>query len=169
MRLSILILLFLTGLFNSCDQRSCENVNCPAGRTCINGNCVCPSGFEGANCDQDATRKFIGNYQASENCLSGAPLVGTYFPFVSVNPNRPSEIIINNFLAQFTIYAQIQTDNNNLGTIVVIPNQNLGGSSGSFVTGQGNFDVANNRMTLNLEYYINFENKACTHTFFKQP
>lgn len=53
------ILLFSFAVLNSCENDTtdpappdpCESVYCLNGGACNNGSCVCPSGFEGTNCE----------------------------------------------------------------------------------------------------------------------
>ena len=50
----------------------CKDVKCQNGGTCKNGKCICPSGYEGDNCERLIAQKFTGNWTAFVDC-SGEP------------------------------------------------------------------------------------------------
>jgi hypothetical protein len=52
--------------FNSCTTDACKDVDCGLYGECVDGDCVCDTGYEGVNCDTEMREKFAGNYLASE-------------------------------------------------------------------------------------------------------
>jgi hypothetical protein len=46
----------------------CQNMQCGANGTCVNGVCQCNEGYEGCSCSIPAAAKFIGTYDAVETC-----------------------------------------------------------------------------------------------------
>jgi hypothetical protein len=52
--------------FNSCTTDACKDVDCGADGTCVDGDCVCDTGYEGVNCDTEMREKFAGSYLANE-------------------------------------------------------------------------------------------------------
>lgn len=152
----------------ACSSNKCKDVSCGFNQVCLQGNCVCVDGYEGPNCDVPSAPKYQGSWIAYEVCSSGSSN-GAYSPFIqsSLN-NRPGELVISGFLNQFSIIAYIRGDVDKTGNFIEIPEQQLGG--GGSIYGQGLYqsNTSPARITLNLEYSLNFENKACTHTFTKQ-
>ena len=45
--------------FNSCKKDPCKDVVCNNGGTCVDGNCSCTTGYEGADCSTEMRTKFI--------------------------------------------------------------------------------------------------------------
>lgn len=157
--------LWLTTLA-ACSGNKCKDVVCGFNQTCLQGNCVCVDGYEGPNCDVASAPKYEGSYTAYEVCSNGSSNPA-YSPFIQQSGTRPSELVISNFLNSFTIIAYIRGDVDKTGNYLEIPEQQLGG--GGSIYGQGLYQKvgASTRITFNLEYSLNFENKACTHTFSK--
>lgn len=62
---------FGTVLYTSCNPDPCKDVTCQNGGTCNEGNCVCPTGYEGTNCETKSRDKFIGTYVGNEICTVG--------------------------------------------------------------------------------------------------
>lgn len=56
----------------SCEVDPCNDVTCDNGGTCVDGDCVCATGYEGTDCSTLVRAKFIGNYNTNETCDSGA-------------------------------------------------------------------------------------------------
>jgi hypothetical protein len=67
----------------SCNPDPCKDVVCGKG-TCdaISGLCVCPSGFEGKNCEILSRNKFVGTYNCTDNCTTGS---GTYLNTITAS------------------------------------------------------------------------------------
>ena len=63
---------FSATLITSCNQDECKDIVCANGGTCSNGNCACPSGYEGAQCQTLSRTKFIGVYSGTETCTVGS-------------------------------------------------------------------------------------------------
>lgn len=168
------VYLFFAMLFlASCQRDRCKDIVCGPNQICLAGSCVCADGFEGADCATRSASKYIGNYVASEFCQNGGGNT-SYFPFIQQQSSNPARLEIGNFLNNYTIVAFIRADAGNTGNNIEIPEQQLGGSG--TIYGQGVLQFVPNtpggpvqqRLTLNLEYTLNFQNLACTHTFFRQ-
>jgi hypothetical protein len=164
----ILLAAALLITISACERKSCQNVACPVGQNCNNGNCYCIDGYEGTNCNTPSYEKYVDNYRnwnVTESCYSSSPNFPSYTAFFSHNSSNPSELEINNMLGgQCTIYAYIRTDGTNQGNIIEINQQNCGAYT---VSGQGIYDPNYRRITFNLTYgYSNGGSYQCTHTFY---
>jgi hypothetical protein len=157
-------LIFL--LAQSCERRSCTNVVCQPYETCFQGNCYCADGYEGANCATLSYQKFIGNYNVTETCNSSSPNFFNYTSFITQG-NYINQIYLNglfNMGVQAAAYIY-NTTGGAQGTFVEIPYQQQGAFAFS---GQGTFDVLNNRLTVTFNYTFNGGSYQCIHTFYKQ-
>jgi hypothetical protein len=38
---------------------------------CVDGTCLCPSGYEGESCEHEANLKFAGSFTTDETCTAG--------------------------------------------------------------------------------------------------
>jgi hypothetical protein len=159
------VLLIIGFVSSSCNNNRCENVQCGPNETCLDGGCICYDGYEGPNCDILSSPKYIGTYLASETCINGGG-GSTYFPNIQQPSSRPSELVINNFLNQFSVTAFIRGDVGKTGNNIEIPEQQLGGSG--TIYGLGAYDPLTRRITINFEYSLNLQNFACTHIFYPQ-
>ncbi|NDC40291.1 MAG: hypothetical protein EBZ77_01885, partial [Chitinophagia bacterium] len=81
---------------------ACDGVTCLNQGYCNKGKCVCPVGYEGANCGTVSVAKYIGTYDVKETIFqSSAPnVVGTvrYYTLFFKNAGTPTTFFINNFL-----------------------------------------------------------------------
>jgi len=64
-------LLMILLALGSCRPDRCKNVPCEFG-TCVEGNCICQSGYEGEDCSERQISKFEGYFQVSETCTAGS-------------------------------------------------------------------------------------------------
>lgn len=63
---------FATVTYTSCNKDACKDVTCQNGGTCNDGNCTCPTGYEGTNCQTLSRDKFVGTYIGTEACTIGS-------------------------------------------------------------------------------------------------
>ncbi|MCX7606907.1 MAG: calcium-binding EGF-like domain-containing protein, partial [Bacteroidia bacterium] len=56
---------------SSCKKDPCKDVSCQNGGVCVDGNCSCPTAWEGSRCEVDVRDKFIGAWSGSIDCGSG--------------------------------------------------------------------------------------------------
>lgn len=66
---NVLIISFSILLLFSC-KHDCADTNCQNGGKCINGNCECPPGYYGANCEKKDTCYFL-DCQNGSACKGG--------------------------------------------------------------------------------------------------
>jgi len=57
--------------YTSCKKDACKDVVCKNGGTCADGSCKCPTGYEGASCETKMTAKFVGTFNATDQCPIG--------------------------------------------------------------------------------------------------
>ena len=173
--------LFFAAIFlltiSACDKKSCKNVVCPADQTCYNGKCLCYDGYEGANCTTLSSDKYTGSWYVTENCGAGVPSnFSNYTIYIQPVPAGGSygvnTLTITPLFGVGTFYAQIlNTDPNNLGTTIFIPQQYQGGlqisnSYGTYLPAGSSGGTAEIMITLNYTY--GGFNYQCQETFYKQ-
>ncbi len=77
--------------FNSCTTDACKDVDCGLYGECVDGDCVCDTGYEGVNCDTEEREKFLGNFLANETG------VVDYASVVSTSSTGVNKIAISGF------------------------------------------------------------------------
>ena len=161
---------------SSCEKKSCKNVSCPAGKTCYEGACVCPDGYEGSNCDTLSSTKYIGNWNVSENCGNSQSPFQNYYPVyiqagncIGSTYNTANVIVISAFFGQGPLCVQIvNTSPGNQGNTLVIPPQTVG--TVSVASSQGYYTYSNGaaQIVITLNYTANSFNYTCQETLYKQ-
>lgn len=67
----LMLVTFATITYTSCKKDKCKKVTCANNGTCKDGNCICPTGYNGKTCDgvaRDAYfKKYMGEGTDSEN------------------------------------------------------------------------------------------------------
>lgn len=159
------VLLLIAGI-EACDTRNCTNVTCQVGETCFQGNCYCADGYEGTGCTTESYQKFIGSYNVNETCNSSSPNFFNYTSYITQG-NFINQIYINGlFNMGVSAIAYIyNTTGGAQGTYIEIPTQQQGALTFS---GQGTYDLVNNRITITFNYTFNGGSYQCIHTFYKQ-
>jgi hypothetical protein len=82
-------------VYNGTFIEKCKNVVCYNGGTCKDGFCVCPVGYEGTDCKTAWNTRYIGNYDAYDECSPTANYVVNIVALV----NDAAGIAINNISA----------------------------------------------------------------------
>lgn len=159
----ILVALAFLFAISGCDRKSCNDVVCDYGMNCNQGQCYCPDGYEGTDCNTQSSTKYLGQYNVTETCYSGSSNFFSYTTSV-IQGYRVNEVQFTSLFGMTSATGYIYTDGNNQGNIIEIPQQSQGGLTFS---GQGTYDPINNRMSINFNYTYNFGSYQCTHTFYK--
>jgi len=74
-------------LFEACTVDPCENVICQNDGTCIEGDCECPEGFAGTECEFTLAESIAGEYTVLTSCNTGE----SYPSSVIVDPDFPDQ------------------------------------------------------------------------------
>ncbi len=143
-------------IYSSCSKNEtpdpCANVTCQNGGTCVNGSCKCPEGYEGADCSVKAALKFIGSYNAADDCNPPFRTGDSLNYIISITPNTDAAKIDiinlannNNLKATATIH----------GDSISIPAQQLSDNRTYTATGKKNADG-----TISFKFQITKPNDA---------
>lgn len=141
----------------SCDTDPCKDVDCGVYGDCVEGDCVCDDGYEGAACATVQRDKFIATYNVNESCSSGN---FTYSITVTTSSTGISSIIITNF-GDYTVNVTGTVNEN--GTSITIPNQTVGGGTFS-----GSGQISGDILTITYTVTAGSSTDTCTMTCTKQ-
>jgi hypothetical protein len=56
------LLIFVATAFFACTKDPCLGVSCLNGGACLDGNCICPLGYEAVNCSVQTRLQFVGEF-----------------------------------------------------------------------------------------------------------
>ncbi|MCW3121844.1 MAG: hypothetical protein JWQ38_1336 [Flavipsychrobacter sp.] len=74
---AVISAIFMTFLLSSCERNVCDNVTCQHGGSCNNGLCVCPTGYEGPQCQTLSSSRYLGRYAGYITCDNLADVYDT--------------------------------------------------------------------------------------------
>lgn len=121
---------------SSCEEDKCKTIICGYSGTCTDGVCICPSGYEGPQCETVNRDRFMGIWQATED---GTVTNAAQYPVTVGKGQATNEIRITNFYNRLTSdvvgYVKGDTMRVPLQTISVASSQ--GGSTSYTVQGVG--------------------------------
>lgn len=132
MTASIVIAGFGAITYTACTEDKCKAIVCANGSVCKDGACICPSGYEGPQCETVNRDRFLGNWSVVED--------GTYSASANYNvivePGAAiTEITMKNFRNYYTanVTARVKGD-----TLYIDPQTvPAGGGATSTITGKG--------------------------------
>lgn len=115
---------FASITYTSCNRDKCKTITCANGGVCNEGRCICPSGFEGSNCETVTRNKFLGNWFVYEK---GSMTNAAQYP-ISIKPageasDPPLDVVITNFNNYFLTPIKAYVT----GDTLIIPNQQYEG------------------------------------------
>src|SRR5579871_4978211 len=88
------LFIFAAVVYMSCNRDKCKTIVCAHGGVCNSGGCICPSGYEGSNCETVSRDKFLGNWSVFEK---GSVTEQAQYPVnIAQGPNI-TDVVINNF------------------------------------------------------------------------
>ena len=164
--LKILIFSFSLLLFNSCDDKSCEEIICGFNEICQGGICICENGYEGANCDEFSSEKYRGQYGITQSCSQGTGTFVGGIGTIEADGNPVNELLFFNFLnLGQTAYAYIATDQSGKGNYLRFPSQNLGSSQ---IVGEGYYEDfgTQGRIRIDIQLTYNGQLSNCSYTYY---
>ncbi|MEO6831044.1 MAG: calcium-binding EGF-like domain-containing protein [Chitinophagaceae bacterium] len=89
---------FAAVFISSCAEDKCKALVCANGGVCNQGACICPSGYEGPQCETDNRTRFLNGTKSSWNVQEdGSESPETQYPISIVNGDGPTQILIKNF------------------------------------------------------------------------
>jgi len=80
----------------ACNTDPCKDTVCNNGGTCLEGNCTCPSGYEGDSCQTKWSTKFVAANRNAVDVVTG-PGAGTYNYAVDITSSSATAVSIGNF------------------------------------------------------------------------
>lgn len=92
------VAVFTTVTVTSCNNDPCKGIVCAYGGTCAEGDCICPSGYEGTHCEIVTREKFRGVWTVFENGTVTNP---AQYEITFVNGAGSTEMTISNFYNRF--------------------------------------------------------------------
>ncbi len=79
-------------LYTACERNPCDNVTCFNGGSCNSGECRCPTGYEGTQCQTLSVSRFLGKYGGFTSCGYNAQPVGAQVTDTAVITADPNNI-----------------------------------------------------------------------------
>jgi uncharacterized membrane protein len=96
------IVAFSAVTYTSCTPDKCKSIVCAYGGVCNGGSCICPSGYEGTQCEYKTRDKFLGVWKVVET--GTVTNISYYTVSISAdpNPNNITNVTISNFYNYIT-------------------------------------------------------------------
>lgn len=90
---------FTTVTVSSCNDDPCKSIVCAYGGTCADGDCICPSGYEGTHCEVVTREKYRGVWTVFEDGTATNPAPPYQVSFV--NGEGATDMTLTNFYNTF--------------------------------------------------------------------
>lgn len=112
---------FLSTVYFSCNRDKCKTIVCAHNGVCNDGNCICPSGYGGPNCETTLRDKFLGNWTVTEK---GSATMAAQYPLTILpSGDAVTDVRIRNFYNYFRTPIKGTVS----GDTLYIPNQQYEG------------------------------------------
>jgi hypothetical protein len=159
--LSILTVITVSAVmfFNACTSDPCKDVNCGVNGNCVDGNCVCSTGYEGVDCSIKSADKFVGTWNGTDVCTQNYSYTAT----ITESSTEADKILITNFGGfgpSVVINATVSS------TTFSVASQTFG-----TVTISGSGSISSDGKTITITYTANDTaggNTTCNGTWAKQ-
>lgn len=118
--------------YTSCTEDKCKAIVCAFGGTCQDGACICPSGYEGAQCETVNRDRFLGDWSVVED---GTISASADYSVIVEKGASITEVTIKNFRNYYTdnVKARVKGD-----TLYIDPQDvSAGGGVTNTVEGKG--------------------------------
>lgn len=131
-------------LFNSCEDDPCKDITCLNNGTCVDGTCLCATGYEGADCSTKSSAKFVGTWDGVDVCSSGNY---NYTATITESSTEADKILISNFggFGSTVVVSATVT-----GSTFSVPGQTFGS-----VTISGSGSISGDEITITVTYTAN--------------
>jgi hypothetical protein len=84
--------------YTSCNNDPCKAIICAYGGTCTEGDCICPSGYEGTHCEVVTRDKYEGVWTVFED---GSSTMAAQYEVKIIKGSGNTDMIISNFYNRF--------------------------------------------------------------------
>jgi hypothetical protein len=118
--------------FSACKPEKCKSIVCAYGGVCKEGTCICPTGYEGFQCETITRDKFKGNWTVFEKGTKSMP--AQYSLVIEYGANM-TDMTIKNFYNKLTQPVNIRVK----GDTMFIPQQTVEGYE---ISGKGYLNEA---------------------------
>jgi hypothetical protein len=127
--------------FNSCTTDACKDVDCGLYGECVDGDCVCDSGYEGVNCETLTRAEFLGTFNVAETCSASDD---TYAVVIAAGSTATAVTITNLYDAGLVVNGTVNVDGG-----ITIASQSFGtGTISGSVTRTGGVTTINFTITV---------------------
>ncbi len=142
----------------------CENFkNCLNGSSFSDGTCSCDAGYEGDSCQTVSRNKFLGDFDANDNCTT-AP----YVVEISTSSTGIDKIIIKNFGKYLCAGAAPDVVATVTGSTFTIAQQTFC-TGNEFTIDEGQGSITSNQITVTITYKTTFTTQeTCTAVLTRQ-
>ena len=137
--------LFKILLFSACDP--CKDVVCLNEGICLDGTCLCPDFYEGADCGTEERSNYFATYNGSTTYTDAQGNTNTYPDSKVIASSNKGVAYIN---IEGGIYSILDTPGSGVFTIPSQSSANPGASASDF-SGSGNFSGTYMTYTLTVE------------------
>lgn len=133
----------------SCDTDACKDVDCGDNGTCLEGDCICDTGYEGTNCQTLVRAAYIGSFNVQETCSQSTD---TYAVTVSAGGSDLAVTISNLYDAGLIVNGTVNADGG-----ITIASQTFGtGTISGSVTKTGGV------LTFNFTIAVSGQSDSCS-------
>lgn len=138
--------------FSSCETDACKDVSCnePNG-TCVDGDCICVTGYEGVSCGTLVRAKYLGTFNVQETCSASTD---SYAVVIAAGSTDLAVTISNLYDAGFVVNGTVNSEGG-----VTIPSQAFGTGTIS-----GTMTRAGGVTTINFTITVSGVSDTCTAT-----
>ncbi len=162
----ILLLFGSTAYFSSCVHDACvaRNVTCKNNGTCRDGDCICPSGYEGDSCQFKVNQKFAGYYKCIRTGFINDNTPYNNDDSICIRANNDKFGITFFSIRDSIIFVYKGTVNDNFITVPeqVIVDTSLNPDVSYTVSGNGSLNGEVITLTLNTTWPIGNKSKMTT-------
>lgn len=88
------IAVFSAVTYSSCEGDKCKSIVCAYGGVCTDGQCLCPTGYEGPQCETVTRERYLGTWVVTEN---GSITDAAQYTISIEKGDNISELRIKNF------------------------------------------------------------------------